>query len=320
MDEILKLLKKKILILDGAMGTSIQNYNLEEEDFRGDRFRRCPKNLKGINELLNLVKPEIICEIHRSYLEAGADIIETNTFNGNGVSIADYGFEDLTYEISNVGAKLAVGEVEKYRKKTGEKLLVAGSIGPSNKSLSMGTPKIGWNIFKDGYKEQIRGLIHGGVDILLLETIYDRLNIVAIMEVIEEIFEEEGIRVPIMISFTVDKFGKIISGETMESLVIELDCDSIISFGLNCSFGAEGLIPLVERLAKITDKAISIYPNAGLPNKIGVYEEKPEEMVNLLKRLIDNQRINVVGGCCGTTPKHTELMVEVSKGKTPRKI
>jgi len=320
MKKLTDLLQEKILVLDGAMGTSIQNYNLEEDDFRGEKFKDSSKKLKGANELLNFTKPNIIREIYRSYIEAGADIIETNTFNGNSISMEDYNLGNLAYEVSLEGTKLAKLEVEEYYKKNGKQVFIAGSIGPSNKSISIDSSEVGFDKLKEAYKSQIRGIIHGGGDILLIETIFDGLNAKATVVAAEEVFEEENKKLPIMISVTVDKFGRLLSGQTMESLVVALDRDSIISFGLNCSFGAKDLIPLIKKLGKITNKAISIYPNAGLPNQLGEYEEKPEETVGILKEIIDNQEINIVGGCCGTTPEHIRLIALASQGKTPRPI
>jgi len=316
--DIKNILKEKIMVLDGAMGTSIQDYNLTEEDFRGERFSDFTFKLKGANEILNLTRPDIIKNIYSSYIEAGSDIIETNTFNGNTISMGDYNLEDLAYEVSLEGTKLAKLTVLDYFKKTGKKVWVAGSIGPSNKSISIDSSEIDFDLLKAAYKEQIRGIIHGGGDLLLIETIFDGLNAKAAVVGAEEVFEEEGKNLPIMISATVDKFGRLLSGQTMESLVISLDRDSILSFGLNCSFGATELIPLIHKLGKFTNKPISIYPNAGLPNEIGEYTETPEEMIEILNDLIDHSEINIVGGCCGTTPKHIKLIAEAVKNKNPR--
>ena len=318
--EIKNALKEKILVLDGAMGTSIQDYNLKEEDFRGERFKEFHLKLKGANEVLNLTRPEIIKEIYNSYIYAGADIIETNTFNGNTISMADYDLEDLAYEVSLEGTKLAKEVVAEYFEKSGKKVWVAGSIGPSNKSISIDSSEVGFDELKEAYKSQIKGIVHGGGDILLIETIFDGLNAKAALIGAEEIFQEEEKSLPIMISVTVDKFGRLLSGQTMESLVVSLDRESVLSFGLNCSFGATELIPLIEKLGEFTNKPVSIYPNAGLPNEIGEYTETPEEMVEVLKGLINNSKINIIGGCCGTTPKHIKLIAEEVKNKKPRPL
>ena len=314
------LLKKKIMVLDGAMGTSIQSYCLTESEFRGQRFKDISSKLKGANEVLNITKPEIIREIYRSYIKVGADIIETNTFNGNTISMEDYGIGELAYEVSLEGTKLAKVEAIDHYKKNGKKIWVAGSIGPSNKSISIGSSEVGFDRLKSAYKEQIRGIVHGGGDILLIETIFDGLNAKAAVIGAEEVFEEEKIKLPIMISATVDRFGRLLSGQTMESLVISLDRDSIISFGLNCSFGARELIPLVRKLGNFTSKAVSIYPNAGLPNEIGEYDENPEKTIKILMELIDEKVINIIGGCCGTTPRHIEFIAKAVKNKIPRAI
>ncbi|UUV19867.1 methionine synthase [Fusobacteria bacterium ZRK30] len=316
--DIKQILKEKIMVLDGAMGTSIQNYNLIEEDFRGERFKDFPSKLKGANELLNLTKPDIIKEIYNSYIEAGANIIETNTFNGNTISMADYNLGDLAYEVSLEGTKLAKLTVLDHLEKTGKKVWVAGSIGPSNKSISIDSSEMNFDILKDAYKKQVRGILHGGGDLLLIETIFDGLNAKAAVVGAEEVFQEEGKNLPIMISATVDKFGRLLSGQTMESLVVSLDRDSILSFGLNCSFGAAELIPLIHKLGKFTHKPVSIYPNAGLPNEIGEYSQTPEEMAEILNDLISDSGINIIGGCCGTTPKHIKLIAEAVKDKKPR--
>ncbi|MEI6858111.1 methionine synthase [Psychrilyobacter sp.] len=316
--DIKDLLKEKIMVLDGAMGTSIQNYNLTEEDFRGEKFKDSPSKLKGVNEILNLTRPDIIKNIYNSYIIAGADIIETNTFNGNTISMADYNLGDLAYEVSFAGTKLAKLVALDHFEKTGKKIWIAGSIGPSNKSISLDSSGISFDTLKMAYKKQIRGILHGGGDLLLIETIFDGLNAKAAVVGAEEVFSEERVSLPIMISATVDKFGRLLSGQTMESLVISLDRDSILSFGLNCSFGATKLLPLIQKLGNFTHKPISIYPNAGLPNEIGEYSETPEEMVKILNDLISHSGINIVGGCCGTTPKHIELIAEAIKNKNPR--
>lgn len=316
--DIKEILKEKIMVLDGAMGTSIQNYKLTEEDFKGERFRDFSSKLKGANELLNLTRPDIIKEIYNSYIEAGADIIETNTFNGNTISMGDYSLGDLAYEVSLEGTKLAKSAALDHFKKTGKKVWIAGSVGPSNKSISLDSSEINFDGLKDAYKKQIRGILHGGGELLLIETIFDGLNAKAAVVGAEEVFDEEGKILPIMISATVDKFGRLLSGQTMESLVVSLDRDSVLSFGLNCSFGAAELIPLIQKLGNFTHKPVSIYPNAGLPNEIGEYIQTPEEMAEILKNLIGHSEINIIGGCCGTTPKHIELIAMAVKNKKPR--
>lgn len=311
------LAEKKIYILDGATGTAIQSYKLSEEDytFKG-------KGYKGCHDILNLTRKDIILDVHRKYIEAGADIIETNTFNSNSVSLKDYGIEKESYRLSFEGAKLAKEAVINAKRK----VLVAGSMGPTNKSASIPTKnsildrEISFNELFESYCVQAQGLYDGGVDLFLIETIYDGLNAKAAVMACEEIAEKVGKKIPIMISATVDRSGKILSGQDIKSLITSLDRDSIISFGLNCSFGAKDLIPLIESLSDYTDKMLSVYPNAGFPDETGEYAEKPEMTLEYLKKLIDNKKINIIGGCCGTTPKHIELISQYSIGKVPREI
>lgn len=320
-----ELLKEKILILDGAIGTAIQSYSLQESDFRGELFKDFQIDLKGCNELLNLTKPEVLEEIHLEYLKAGADIIETNTFNSNRISMKDYALEERSYELSKAGAELAVKVVRKYEYENKKRIFVAGSIGPTSKSASIptgGDPfkrEVSYSELKAAYKEQAMGLFDGGVDAFLIETIFDGLNAKAAVMAVEEVLEEKGEKLPIMISGTVDANGKLLSGQSIESLIAAIDRDSIVSFGLNCSFGAKELIPLVRKLGQFTDKYISLYPNAGLPNERGEYDETPQMTGSYVKELIDNGEINILGGCCGTTAEHIEVMANLAEGKAPRK-
>lgn len=317
-------LENKILVLDGATGTAIQNYNLVEKDFRGDLFKQHSINLKGCNEILNITKPEIIKEIHKKYIENGADIIETNSFNCNSLSLEDYGIPDLSYTLSKEAALIAKESAQDFKRKTGKNIYVAGSIGPTSKSCCIPSGEIPYernidfDTLKTVYTEQIQGVIDGGVDILLIETIFDGLNAKAALLAAEEIMKKENILIPIMISFTVDKKGNLISGQNIESLITAIDRDSIISYGLNCSFGAKELIPIIIKLENFTRKKVSLYPNAGLPNENGEYEESAEEMLEHLKELINNKKINILGGCCGTTYHHIKLISDYVKGKSPR--
>ncbi|WP_320047633.1 methionine synthase [uncultured Ilyobacter sp.] len=320
-----ELLKEKILILDGAMGTAIQNYSLDESDFRGELFSHIKGSLRGCNELLSLTKPEVLEEIHLSYLKAGADIIETNTFNSNRISMREYGLEEKSYDLSKAGAELAVKAARKYEYDNKRRIFVAGAMGPTSKSASIptgGDPfgrEVSYSELKAAYKEQALGLFDGGVDAFLIETIFDGLNAKAAVIAIEEVLEEKGEKLPIMISGTVDANGKLLSGQSIESLIVAIDRDSIISYGLNCSFGAKELIPLVKKLGELTKKYISLYPNAGLPNEKGEYDETPHVTGSYVKELIENKDINILGGCCGTTPEHIKVMAELAQGKTPRK-
>lgn len=311
------LTKKKIYILDGATGTVIQDYHLSEKDYTDNNYKYI-----GCHEILNKTRQDVILDIHKKYIEAGADIIETNTFNSNSISLKDYGLENESYFLSFLGAKLAREAVENSKKE----ILVAGSIGPTNKSASISTSKsildreIDFNELFESYLIQARGLVDGGVDLFLIETIFDGLNAKAAVIACEKVAKENSKKIPIMISATVDKNGKILSGQDIKSLITSLDRDSIISFGLNCSFGAKDLIPLIESLNPYTDKLLSVYPNAGLPNENGEYDEKPQITLEYLKKLIDHKKINIIGGCCGTTPAHIKLISDYSKNYLPREI
>lgn len=308
-------LKKRVLVLDGATGTAIQKYNLTDEDFQGK---------KGCNEILNITKPDVIKEIHTKYIEAGADIIETNSFNCNRISLKDYEIEDMSYTLSKKGAELARETADNFYKTSGKKIYVAGSIGPTSKSLSLpmgDVPyerEINFDQMKKIYSEQIEGVIDGGVDCLLIETIFDGLSAKAALVAAEDLFEKKNIQLPIMISATVNRQGKIFSGQSIKSLITALDRPSIISFGLNCSFGAKDLIPMIKRIASFTDKYISLYPNAGLPNEEGEYEETPEITAGYLKELVDEKKVNILGGCCGTHFSHIKAIADLVKDKEPR--
>lgn len=311
--DIKKELQKRILVLDGAMGTAIQKYNLNSDDYL---------DKKGCNEILNITRPDIIKDIHLKYIEAGADIIETNSFNCNKISLNEYGFSERAYEIAKRSAELAK-EVTTTSEK---KIYIAGSIGPTNKTLTIPSGKnpydrdLEFDYLKEAYSEQIEGLIDGGVDILLIETIFDGLNAKCAVISAEEVMKRKNINLPIMISATVNKEGKIFTGQSIESLIVALDRESIISYGFNCSFGAKELIPLTKKLGKFTKKPISLYPNAGLPNEDGEYLESPNITANYLKELVDNQEVNILGGCCGTTFEHIKSIANLVKNKIPRKF
>ena len=308
-------LKKRVLVLDGATGTAIQKYNLTEADFQGK---------KGCNEILNITRPDVIKEIHTKYIEAGADIIETNSFNCNKISLKDYEIEDMSYTLSKKGAELARETADTFYKTSRKKIYVAGSIGPTSKSLSLPIGdipyerEINFDQMKNIYSEQIEGVIDGGADCILIETIFDGLNAKAALIAAEELFEKKKIQLPIMISATVNKQGKIFSGQSIESLIVALNRPSVISFGLNCSFGAKDLIPMIKRIASFTDKYISLYPNAGLPNEEGEYEETPEITAGYLKELVDEKKVNILGGCCGTHFSHIKAIADLVKNKEPR--
>ena len=324
--EIEKHLKNRILVLDGAMGTSIQDYKLGEKVFRGDCACGC--NQQGNNDLLNLTSPEIIKEIHEKYLEAGADIIETNTFNSTRISQSDYNLENKVYELNYCGAKIARAAADIYTKKDPSKpRFVAGSIGPTNKTASMspdinnpGFRGISFDELVIAFEEQATGLIDGGVDLLLIETIFDSLNGRAAIIAVNNVLNRKYLDLPIMISGTVDKSGRILSGQTLEAFAGSLKNERILSIGLNCSFGAKDLIPLIKELSKSQGVYISLYPNAGLPNSLGEYDESPKETASFIKELAKEGHINIVGGCCGTTYEHIKAISEVVSKFKPRVI
>ena len=320
-------LKERILVLDGAMGTCIQGYNLNEQEFTGSC--NCHRGQKGNNDLLNITHPEIIKGIHKRYLEAGADIIETNTFNATRISQKDYGMEDKVYELNFQGAKLAREEADLFTNVDPSKpRFVAGSIGPTNRTASLspdvenpGARNITFDELVFAYGEQLRGLVDGGVDIIIIETIFDALNARAAIFAAEKVFEEKGLTLPIFISGTIaDKSGRILSGQTLEAFAHSMKGDEILGIGLNCSFGAKDLIPFIKNLSKTQDRYVTFHPNAGLPNSLGEYEERPEETAALVKQLAEEGHLNIVGACCGSTPAHIQAISDAVKGIKPRKI
>jgi 5-methyltetrahydrofolate--homocysteine methyltransferase len=324
---ITKDLKERILILDGAMGTMIQNFQLEENDFRGSRFKDHPCSLKGNNDLLSLTQPEIIKKIHKTYLEAGADLIETNTFSSTSIGMADYQMEDLAYELNYESAKIAKEVADEFTAKTPhQKRYVAGSIGPTNKTASMspdvndpGYRAVTFDELVEAYREQVLGLIAGGADVLLIETIFDTLNAKAALLATEEIRIEKQIDIPIMISGTItDASGRTLSGQTVEAFHISLSHIPVLSLGFNCALGADQLLPYVKRLSEQSEAFISAHPNAGLPNAFGAYDQSPEEMQELIEEYLKQNVVNIIGGCCGTTPEHIRLIAEVAKKYPPR--
>ena len=324
MRSLIDLAKKKILILDGALGTMVQSYNLSEDDFRGNMFADFKGQLKGNNDVLCLTKPEIIMDIHRRYLAAGADIIETNTFSSQRVSQADYGLEDYSYDISLAGAKLARKAADEFTSDEKPRF-VAGSVGPTNKTCSM-SPDVSNpaardmtydNLF-DAYKEQISGLLDGGVDALLIETIFDTLNAKVAIDVAQTVMQEREIDLPIMLSVTVsDLAGRTLSGQTLNAFLASISEYNVFSVGLNCSFGARQMKPYLKELGKKAPYYISAYPNAGLPNSMGLYDETAESMSPQIAEFIDEGLVNIVGGCCGTTDEFIRKYDEMARGKKP---
>ena len=325
MKNIKQDIKNRILVLDGAMGTMIQKYHLSEEDYRGEQFADWHSNLKGNNDLLCITQPQIIKDIHAEYLEAGADILETNTFNGTSISMADYQMEEQVYEINLRAAQIAKEAVDEYEKKhPGEHKYVAGALGPTNKTTSLSPDvnnpafrAVSFDEMKESYFEQCEALMEGGVDVFLLETIFDTLNAKAALMAMEELFEKKGIRIPVMISGTItDRSGRTLSGQTPLAFLNSLNHIDILSIGFNCSLGAEQMRPYLAELSANADIPVSVYPNAGLPNQFGEYDESPEEMGSHIHDFLDHGFANIVGGCCGTTPQHiAEIARQAKKAK-----
>jgi len=328
MSNIYQEIQKRILVLDGAMGTMLQEYKFTEEDFRGERFKDYPTPLQGNNDLLSITQPEAVKEVHRKYFAAGADIVETNTFSGTTIAMADYQMEDLVYELNYESAKIAKEVAEEFTAKEPHKpRFVAGSIGPTNRTASMspdvndpGYRAITFDELRIAYKQQVEALIDGGSDILLVETVFDTLNAKAALFAIEEVKAERNIEIPIMISGTItDASGRTLSGQTAEAFLISVSHIPLLSVGFNCALGANLLQPHLEAIASKTDFAISAHPNAGLPNAFGEYDETPEETAEQIEEYLKKNLINIIGGCCGTTPKHISAIAAIAEKYEPRK-
>ena len=320
---------ERILIIDGAMGTMIQRYKLDEAGYRGERFKDWKRDVKGNNDLLVLTQPDIIEAIHEEYLAAGADLLETNTFNAQRISMADYGMEELSYEMNVAAARIARLAADKWTKKTPEKpRFVAGAVGPTNRTASISPDvndpafrNVDFDQLREAYKEQVRGLIEGGADIILIETIFDTLNAKAAGVATLEVFEEKGVELPIMISGTItDRSGRTLSGQTPEAFWYSMRHLRPFSIGLNCALGAELMRPYLAELAAHADTRVSAYPNAGLPNEMGEYEETPDDMACQIEPWAKDGILNIVGGCCGSTPDHIGHIAEHVKKYSPRKI
>lgn len=330
MNDIRKELTRRILIIDGAMGTMIQRHKLTEADYRGERFKDWPSDLKGNNDLLCLTQPGIIEGIHREYLDAGADIIETNTFNSQFVSLADYHMESLAYEINLEAARIARRAADSYTTKDPSKpRFVAGAIGPMNKTLSL-SPNVNnpgfrgllWDEAVEAYYEQVKGLVEGGADLLLVETIFDTLNAKAAIYAIKKYFQDSKTpELPVMISGTItDASGRTLSGQTLEAFYISVMHARPLSVGLNCALGAAEMRSHIEELSEIASCFTSAYPNAGLPNAMGEYDEQPEQTAHFLEDWAKEGFVNIVGGCCGTTPEHIRHIAEHVKHFKPRQL
>lgn len=333
---LLSLAKKKILILDGAMGTMIQRYKLSEEDFRTPELANHPKALKGNNDLLSLSRPDVIKSIHAAYLEAGADILETNTFSGTSIAQEDYGLSHLAYDINYHSAKIAREVADEFTAKNPEKpRFVAGALGPTNKTASLspdvndpGYRAITFDQLAAAYKEQVQGLLDGGADILLVETIFDTLNAKAALYAIQEVFEEKNIPlnpkeggVPVMVSGTItDASGRTLSGQTTEAFLISVSHIPLFSVGLNCALGAKELRPYLKVMSENAPFLVSAYPNAGLPNEFGQYDQDAEDMAKQIEEFAKEGYVNILGGCCGTTPEHIAAIAKIADKYQPRKV
>jgi len=330
MTDIRKLLTQRILVIDGAMGTMIQRHRLDEADYRGERFRDWHKDVKGNNDLLSITKPDLIEAIHREYLEAGADIIETNTFSSTSIAQADYDMQDLAYELNLASAACARRAADDYTKKDPSKpRFVAGAIGPLNKTLSLspdvnnpGFRAVSFDEVEQAYAEQVRGLVDGGVDILLIETIFDTLNAKAAIRAIKKYFRDSGKQeLPIMISGTItDASGRTLSGQTLEAFYHSIVHARPLSVGLNCALGAQEMRPHIEELSELATCFTSAYPNAGLPNAFGGYDEQPHDTAHIIEEWAKEGFVNIVGGCCGTTPDHIRCIAAAVAKCKPRPL
>lgn len=326
MQNIREALQKRILVIDGAMGTMIQRYKLTEADYRGERFKDWPSDVKGNNDLLSITKPEVIIEIHKQYLDAGADIVETNTFSSTRIAMADYDMQSLAYELNVASAKCAREAI----KQSGKIAWVAGAIGPLNKTLSLspdvnnpGYRAVTFDEVVEAYYEQIKGLVDGGVDILLIETIFDTLNAKGAIFAIKKFFRDhpEAPKKEIMISGTItDASGRTLSGQTLEAFYTSIAHAKPLSVGLNCALGASEMRPHIAELSHIAGCYVSAYPNAGLPNAMGEYDEEPHQTAHFLEDWAKEGFVNIVGGCCGTTPDHIKHIADNVKALKPRTL
>ena len=323
-----RLLDERIVLLDGAMGTMVQRHRLDERAFRGERFRHHGRDLKGNNDILTLTRPEVIAGIHRQYLEAGADIIETNTFNSNAVSQADYGTEALVAELNYRAARLARASADEFAHSSGRPAFVAGSLGPTSRMASLspdvndaGYRSVSFDELAATYRDSARALLIGGVDLLLIETVIDTLNAKAAIYAALQLFAETGTEVPIIVSGTIaDASGRILSGQTPEAFWNSIRHSRPLAVGLNCALGGRQLRPYIEELSRIADTRICAYPNAGLPNAFGEYDERPGHTAEILREYADSGLVNIVGGCCGTTPEHIRLLRSALGTRAPRAV
>lgn len=331
MSKLLEIARERVLILDGAMGTMIQRHKLTEEDFRNDELKDHESSLKGNNDLLSITRPDIIKEIHAEYFSAGADIVETNTFSGTTIAQADYGLntEYWVYKINFDSAKIAKEVADEFTAKEPDKpRFVAGSIGPTNRTASLspdvndpGFRAVTFEQLKDAYRLQVRALLDGGSDILLVETVFDTLNAKAALMAVDEECAERGVKVPIMVSGTItDASGRTLSGQTTEAFLISISHMPLLSVGLNCALGASQLRPYLQTLSEKANFLVSAHPNAGLPNEFGEYDQTPEQMGDEVEEYLKQNYINILGGCCGTTPEHIKEIAERTRRYSPRQL
>ncbi len=326
---IYQLLNERIVIIDGAMGTMIQKHKLSEEDYRGEKFANYEHSLKGNNDLLVITQPQIIKEIHKDFLKAGADILETNTFNANSISMGDYHMQNWVVELNVEAVKLAIAARDEYMHEFGERpIFIAGAIGPTNKTASLspdvnnpGYRGVTFDELVDAYSEQVLALIDAGADLLLVETVFDTLNCKAALYAINTIKEERGLDIPLMVSGTItDASGRTLSGQTTEAFYNSISHGNLLSVGLNCALGADQMRQYVEELSRVSEVFVSCYPNAGLPNEFGEYDDSPEGMAKVIAEWCSHGWVNIVGGCCGTTPDHIRAIAVECKKFAPRPI
>lgn len=326
---IREILNQRIMIIDGAMGTMIQTYQLSEEQYRGERFKNITQPVKGNNDLLCITQPEIVLAIHKQFLEAGADIIETNTFNAQAISMEDYKMGDLVEEINFEAARIARQAADEYTAKDPSKpRFVAGAVGPTNRTASLspdvnnpGFRAVTFDDLVAAYSTQMKALIKGGVDIILIETIFDTLNAKAALFAINSIKEETGSDIPVMISGTItDASGRTLSGQTPEAFWNSMSHGEILSIGLNCALGAKDMVPHIKEISRVAWVYTTAYPNAGLPNEFGQYDESPEAMAKVVEQYMKEGWVNVIGGCCGTTPEHIKAIADIAKNYQPRQV
>lgn len=328
MTRIEEILKERILVLDGAMGTMLQAYSFSEDDFRGETFKDHPCPVQGNNDMLSITQPEAIKAVHQKYFDAGADIVETNTFSSTSIGMADYQMEDWVYELNFQSAKIAREVADATTAKNPAKpRFVAGSIGPTNRTASMspdvndpGYRAVTFDQLVEAYAEQTQALVAGGADVLLVETVFDTLNAKAALFAIDQLKQDNNWDIPVMISGTItDASGRTLSGQTVEAFVVSISHIPLLSVGFNCALGADQLLPYLRRLSMATEYLTSAHPNAGLPNAFGAYDQTPEEMSDLIEKYLAENLVNIIGGCCGSTPEHIALIAEVAQKYSPRK-